>query len=258
MRTRLIAFYLTLTAGVAIAQAPISIDPNLSDSLPGLNVSQLAFPPANLVFVRQDTGLQDTSKTVQIQRVSTDDDGHTNPHALSVLYRVNPGGDPASMPWAISGTMVSATGQTGVEAGTAVSGVAQKLVKNRGILFGGHFQVKDQTGGATLGGIIGAEINIQANGADVNENRYGLDIIAKTFGTGSAGHMSAGLRIRDSGNARWANGIDLNGSFENAAIAIPAGQRIALGNGVSLRFDPAKNAVVIERNGVVKHNFPMD
>lgn len=224
-----------------------------------VNISTMTNPPGNHLFVRQDTANQNNGKTVQIQRVSTDDDRHVNPHALSILYRVNQGGDATGKPWAVSAEMVSNTSQSGAEAGTALSGLARKLVANGGVLFGFHAQVKDETGGATQGGIVGAEVNIQANGPDANGNRFGVDVLSRNFGTGPDAQMTAAIRIRDAGDgSNWKRGIEMQGTFSEGALVIPAGQAVVFGGGVTMRYDPATNALVLARNGDVKHTFSMD
>ena len=186
---------------------------NLLDmsNAPWLNISPSdVAQPKNHVFVRQETADRTDSTTVQIQRVVTTDDGHTNPKAIRAYTQVTGGGGD-QIEWAISGEIDNSDNtRTGSEGGTAVSGVAQKQAANTGIMFGGHFQVKDTTGSATTGGIVGVEINIQGNGADTNANRIGLDLIARTYGAGTAGEFTAAVRIRNNGSVeggKWTNGV---------------------------------------------------
>lgn len=178
---------------------------------PWLNISPSdVAQPKNHVFIRQETADRTDSTTVQVQRIVTTDDGHTNPKAIRAFTQITAGGGD-QIEWAISGEVTNSDNtRTGAEGGTAVSGVALKQAANTGIMFGGHFQVKDETGAATVGGIVGVEINIQANGADSNANRIGLDIIAKTYLAGTAGEFVAAIRIRNNAaveGGKWTNGI---------------------------------------------------
>lgn len=166
--------------------------------------------PRAMFFVEQDTAHRTDTQTAFIQRVVTTNDSITNPKALKVATVVTAGGG-SQIEWAVSGEVTNSDNtRVGAEGGTAVSGVARKLAANTGIMFGGHFQVKDETGAATVGGIVGVEVNIQANGADTNGNRIGFDLIAKTFGAGAAADFTAGLRVRNGGTVeggRWLSGV---------------------------------------------------
>ena len=219
---------------------------------PWLNISPSdVAQPQNHVFVRQETTDRDDSTTVQIQRVVTTDDGRTNPKALRALTQITAGGGD-QIEWAISGEVTNSDNtRTGAEGGTAVSGVALKQAANTGVMFGGHFQVKDETGAATTGGIVGAEINIQGNGADTNENRIGLDLIAKTYLSGTAGEFYAGLRIRNNSaveGGKWTNAI----LVEDGAQTIPHGLTMEHSPGVGTGYgisDTGSKAVGIILGG---------
>lgn len=181
--------------------------------------------PRTMLFVEQQTAHRDDTVTAYVQRVVTTDDGITNPKALKVLTSISAGGGD-QIEWAISGEVTNSDNtRTGAEGGTAVSGVALKQAANTGIMFGGHFQVKDETVAATVGGIVGVEVNIQGNGADTNSNRIGIDLIAKTYSSGTAGEFVAGLRVRNNDAAaggKWTNAI----LIEDGTQATPHGVNI--------------------------------
>ena len=218
---------------------------------PWLNISPSdVAQPQNHVFVRQETADRDDSTTAQIQRVVTTDDGRTNPKALRALTQITAGGGD-QIEWAISGEIDNSDNtRTGAEGGTAVSGVAQKQAANTGIMFGGHFQVKDETGAATTGGIVGAEINIQGNGADTNANRIGLDLIARTYGAGTAGEFTAAIRIRNNGSVeggKWTNGVLIQDGTETVL------------NGVNIQNSPGSSVGYGFRDsGTKSHGLLLD
>lgn len=166
-----------------------------------------------------DSGI---TASVQIQRLSKFGARvSTNPKALRVLYDVADGAEGDCRPWAISGEMDwrnNSNPSTG-EGGVAVSGVTNKYGGGAGVCFGAHFQAKDWTNAATTGGLIGMEVNILANGADTNSNRFGIDLIAYTNPdvVGSAARHTAGLRIRNagSGSGKWINAIQIVDGVES-------------------------------------------
>lgn len=182
------------------------------DTIPMLSLSKYApdVLPRSMLFVAQHTAQRNDTATAFFQRVVTTDDGITNPKNVKAETVITAGGGD-QIEWAISGEVTNSDNtRSGAEGGTAVSGVARKQAANTGTMFGGHFQVKDETAAATVGGIVGAEINIQANGADTNGNRIGLDLIAKTYGAGTAGEFTAGLRIRNNAavaGGKWKNAL---------------------------------------------------
>tara|TARA_R110000824_G_scaffold347748_2_gene534516 strand:- start:18510 stop:20888 length:2379 start_codon:yes stop_codon:yes gene_type:complete len=198
--------------------------------LPTLNISDLAdgATPNCEMFVQSNSAtLARGAAGVFFQRNVSTAEGNVNPHALKVQFNTTGTADPASKPWAISAEMTSgATSSTSGEAGTSLSGLTRKTASNNGVIFGGHLQCKDETDAATLGGMIGLELNIQGNGADSNANRYGMDIIARTFsgGTSGNGRYSAAIRIRNdaSTSGSWDTGIVIGGfgEVEKTATAI--------------------------------------
>ena len=207
------------------------------DTIPMLSLSKYAPDslPRTMFFVEQQTSMRDDTTTAYVQRVVTTDDGITNPKALKVLTSISAGGGD-QIEWAISGEVTNSDNtRTGAEGGTAVSGVARKQAANTGIMFGGHFQVKDETGAATVGGIVGMEINIQANGADTNSNRIGIDLIAKTYDVGTSGEFFAGLRIRNNDSVtggKWTTGI----LIEDGSQAILEGISVENSPGTGVGF----------------------
>jgi hypothetical protein len=217
----------TTAGGVKLYGLPIWSQPdrfNVSDK-PWVNISNATVPgPKNHLFVRQETATRTDATTVQLQRVVTTDDGHVNPKALRALTVVTGGGGD-QIEWAISGEIENSDNtRVAAEGGTAVSGVALKKAANTGVMFGGHFQVKDETGAATVGGIVGIEANIQANGADTNANRIGFDLIARTYQAGAAGEFTAGLRVRNSqtGSGKWLNAVLIQDGAQATPGAIKA------------------------------------
>lgn len=193
-----------------------------SGALPTLNISDLsdgASPNCELFVQSNSSTLARSAAAVFFQRNVSTAEGNQNPHALRVQFTTTGTGDPAARPWAISAEMTSSTtSNTSGEAGTSLSGVTRKTASNNGVIFGGHLQCKDETDAATLGGMIGLELNIQGNGADTNANRYGMDIIARTFsgGTSGNGRYSAAIRIRNdaSSSGKWNTGIIIGGFGE--------------------------------------------
>jgi hypothetical protein len=221
---------------------------DMSDA-PWLNISPSdVAQPKNHVFVRQETADRTDSTTVQIQRVVTTDDGHTNPKAIRAYTQVTAGGGD-QIEWAISGEVDNSDNtRTGAEGGTAISGVARKQAANTGIMFGGHFQVKDETAAATTGGIVGVEINIQANGADTNANRIGLDLIAKTYGAGTAGEFTAGLRIRNNSaveGGKWTAGIVIQDGTQTTMHGIDLENSPGTGTGYGMSDTGSKAVGII-------------
>lgn len=191
--------------------------------------------------ISTDSGI---STTVQFQRIARYGASATvNPKALRVYYQVNDGAEIAARPWSISGEIENySTSNTSGEGGTAVSGVAIKHASNTGIMFGGHFQVRDETDGVTGGGIIGVELNIQANGADTNSNRIGIDLIARTWAGGtSAGDFTAGLRVRNTtgGNGTWLKGISVEDTGSTRKMPL----------GISIDTSPGSGGVGLQDAG---------
>lgn len=221
-----------------------------SGVLPTLNISNLsdAASPNVEMFVQSNSStLARGAAAVYVQRNVSTAEGNVNPHALKVQFTTTGTGDPASKPWAISAEMTSgATPSTSGEAGTALSGLTRKTASNNGVIFGGHLQCKDETDAATLGGMIGLELNIQGNGADTNANRYGMDIIARTFsgGTSGNGRYSAAIRIRNdaSTSGKWNTGIIIGGfgEVENTDTAIKTQNSLNTSTGHGIIDDGSK------------------
>jgi hypothetical protein len=140
--------------------------------------------PKNYVYVRQSTAYRTDSVTMRVDRISTTDDGITNPKALRVYTVKNHSNTQTE--WAISGEIDSYS-NTASSGETATSGVANKY--GTASVFGGHFQANDFNifaADTDVTPIIGAELNIQAVGLDhpSANNGYGnrrvLDVIART------------------------------------------------------------------------------
>jgi len=153
---------------------------------PKINVSDLpqAQLPDTLVFVSQNTAAAECPTSVFIQRVVNTDGGLTNPKALRAKTIVN--ADTGQTEWAVSGELDNYSNQ-GSTGNTATSGVANKY--GTASVFGGHFQANDWNIYAlntNVTSVIGAEVNIQAVGADHPTanggygNRFCLDVIART------------------------------------------------------------------------------
>lgn len=208
----------------------VLIADNTSESgsdIPYLTIADEPFKtlPKNHVFVQQDTANRSDAVCVQIQRIVSTDDGNTNPKALRAITVVNDGTGGNQVEHAISGEVENSDNSgTAVEGGTSISGVSLKKAAGTGVMFGGHFQVKDETDAATVGGIVGVECNIQANGPDTNSNRIGFDLIARTYEPGTlAGEFSAGLRIRNSSTidgGKWTNAILIQDGVQTTPQAI--------------------------------------
>lgn len=208
----------------------VLIADNTSESgsdIPYLTIADEPFKtlPKNHVFVQQDTANRSDAVCVQIQRIVSTDDGNTNPKALRAITVVNDGTGGNQVEYAISGEVENSDNSgTAVEGGTSISGVSLKKAAGTGVMFGGHFQVKDETDAATVGGIVGVECNIQANGPDTNSNRIGFDLIARTYEPGTlAGEFSAGLRIRNSSTidgGKWTNAILIQDGVQTTPQAI--------------------------------------
>jgi hypothetical protein len=235
--------HITTAGGVKLYFLPFRVSPpdNQNGDVPWLNISAAdVSAPKNHAFIRQETADRSDATTVQVQRVVTTDDGHVNPKAFRALTAITGGGGD-QIEWAISGEIENSDNtRVAAEGGTAVSGVALKKAANTGVMFGGHFQVKDETGSATVGGIVGVECNIQGNGADTNSNRIGFDLIARTYLSGTAGQFHAGLRVRNStgeSSGRW-----------NNAILIEDGTQSIL-NGISIATSPGVVGVGIQDEG---------
>lgn len=190
---------------------PVRITVPADNTLPGshLAVSTDGSRGNNLFYVR-DHRPNPAGSTVQIQRISAAPSGLPNPKGLRVYCETQEGGDDGeTRTWAISGEIVNSNSKNSVEGGTAVSGLSRRTVHGNGVLFGGHFQAADSTGGTNTRGLVGAEIGVKANHPDMNGNRIGLDVIAKTeLADLPHGEMTAGVRIRNSRThgGRWAVG----------------------------------------------------
>lgn len=240
----------TTAGGVKLYHLPLWAQPDVltGHDLPWLSVgpSDVA-RPKNHVFVRQETADRTDATTLQVQRVVTTDDGHTNPKAIRALTSISAGGGD-QIEWAISGEVTNSDDtRVAAEGGTAVSGVALKQAANTGTMFGGHFQVKDETGLATVGGIVGVECNIQGNGPDTNGNRIGIDLIARTYGAGDAGEFTAGLRIRNSasGSGKWTTAL----LIQDGAQATPTA--IAIQNSPGTAVGAALTDTGSKANGII-------
>lgn len=120
---------------------------------------------------------------------------------------------------------------------------------------------------------VGQEITMGMTGAD-NGNRIGLDVVVhdgKAFrglGSSTVVEATAGVRVATSlihPQAKFTYGVKLQGNLGTAidtteantqtAIKLAPGQKIDMGNGVTI--DYANNAIRFMKNGVVIHNFPM-
>jgi hypothetical protein len=235
----------------------IKVAPTANADKPFLNISTTAAGglPKNHMFVRQDTSERADNITFQLQRIATTNTGHANPHALSVLYIAEQGGESSSKPFAISALAKSRNSAVSSgEACCALSGVAVKEVQNNGVLFGGHLQCKDETGGATLGGMIGLELNIQATGPDTNLLRVGIDLIAREVENAtSPGRFRSALRIRNDGirGGKWLTGIEIGGiagEIEQMDTGIKIGNSLNTSNGHGL-FDDGSKLYGVRANG---------
>ena len=243
--------------GVSTTSSPSFVEVNLPPTTnadhPYLNVSDIAelSKPKNHVFIRQQTASRGDAVTLQLQRLVTTDDGHVNPKGIKALTQITAGGGD-QIEWAISGEVENSDNtRTGAEGGTGVSGVALKKAANTGVMFGGHFQVKDETGAATVGGIVGVEANIQGNGPDTNANRIGFDLIARTYLSGTAGEFTAGMRIRNSGTVdggKWTTALVIQDGTQATpnGIAISNSPGTGLGVGIS---DAGSKAIGIRLDG---------
>lgn len=170
--------------------------------------------------------------------------------------------------------------------GVALSGVAVKEAD--GIVWAGHFNAKDETGGPTLQGLIGAEVNLAASDLDDNRNRIGVDVVCRTILDPATFHTGVRVRTKD---ARWNNGIQvdgetnvhlrtsgvttwvlrdtssasvgisLEGTYSAGAIRIRQGESIQLDDGseggIKIRFNPETQAIEFTKMGQVKHAFNM-
>jgi len=254
----------SLGIGISTPLAALDVDGGArhrlrtSGALPTLNISDLSdgvSPNCELFVQSNSSTLARGAAAVYFQRNVSTAEGNVNPHALKVQFTTTGTGDPAAKPWAISAEMTSSTtSNTSGEAGTSLSGVTRKTASNNGVIFGGHLQCKDETDAATLGGMIGLELNIQGNGADTNANRYGMDIIARTFsgGTSGNGRYSAAIRIRNdaSTSGKWNTGIIIGGfgEVENTDIAIKTQNSLNTSTGQGL-VDEGSKLYGVRANG---------
>jgi len=211
------------------------------------------------------------------RNAGAEDNQWKNPKALKVITSVEPG--VSATEWAISGELVNDSSEKS-RGNSAVSGVAKKL--GLASVFAGHFQAIDYTGFASseAGPLVGAEINLKANGEDDARVRVGLDMPAKTQEFDSEkltrGHYSAAIRIRnppgrgptggiwdkglyiyDSKGAlkgepmpvgivvrtRGDYGLKVGGQHEVAAISVARGQYIALDAQGLVRFRYEANRI---------------
>jgi hypothetical protein len=193
--------------------------------------------PRHHMFIRQETAKRNDEFTVQIQRVVTTNDNYVSPRALQVITYIQGGGG-SQREWALSGVVENSdNGRTG-EGGVGTSGVAVKKAAGTGVMFGGHFQARDETG-LSGGSIVGAEVNIVCSGAHTG-SRIGIDVIAKTYEPGpSMGYGFAGIRIRGESIAAeegtWEYGLLVANSTTPIERAI--GVRNSPGLSVGAAFD---------------------
>lgn len=109
------------------------------------------------------------------------------------------------------------------EAGENVAIYGQgNRVANNGPVWGGVFEAKDltNTDGTGKGGTVGIEVDVFANGADVNGNRVGVDVvIGKGVSGGAACQATAGVRVVPQGNST-ANATVIYGFHARGCTAV--------------------------------------
>lgn len=149
-----------------------------------------------------------------------------------------------SREWAVTGFVQN---RGSALEGVGVSGVVRKSAG--GANFGGHFQVVDRSNGS-VGTALGIETNIAAMPGSVgHRNRYVMDVLAKTLGSGTPAQVDAGIRIRNSTGSFKAGLIFENGAEPlTNAIELQPGMRVNLG-GASLHYDAGRKCIYAQREG---------
>jgi len=154
-------------------------------------------------------GLSTDRPTVRIQRSANHTGGDaftTNAGALSVETIVNKtAGRVDNFENAIVAEMDSYRSDitTGSPNLSAVVGTSFKQNPSTGGTFGCNFVARDQTGrmsSASLGGIVGAELDVVASGPDDAQSRIVVEVIARGYdaSTDGATTVHAGIRVRPS------------------------------------------------------------
>ena len=113
-------------------------------------------------------------------------------------------------------------------------------VANIGPIWGGVFEAKDltNTDGTGKSGTVGIEVDVFANGADVNNNRVGIDVIVgKGVSGGTTCQARVGVRIAPQNlsisNGTWNFGFQALGCVAADFLAQSASFAAFQGNGVN-------------------------
>jgi hypothetical protein len=113
-------------------------------------------------------------------------------------------------------------------------------VANIGPVWGGVFEAKDltNTDGTGKSGTVGIEVDVFANGADVNNNRVGIDVVVgKGVSGGTTCQARAGVRVApqnlSTSNGTWNFGFQALGCLAADFLAQSASYAAFQGNGVN-------------------------
>lgn len=157
-------------------------------------------------------------------------------------FYTNASSDVTNFEWALIGQI-----DNYATAGENVGIYGQALKHATGPTWGGVFEARDLTNSTSAtGGLVGAEVNVFANGNDVSSNRVGIDVIGgKGDESGTAPVLTTGIRInmKPSGGT-FTSGITLDAPINTGIVMNNVGNK-------GIDFTSTSNAVGVDFSSAI-------
>jgi hypothetical protein len=144
-------------------------------------------------LIKQSQGTSDDYAVLQVQRTASYTGGTAGNVNAGFRSDVTVGAGVANFEWALVGTVQnSATGGENV----GVYGQGWKMTSTAGPTWGGTFEGRDTSGASNpTTGLVGAEVDIFANGTDSSARRVAVDVVIGKHNSGGS-QCEAGYGVR--------------------------------------------------------------
>jgi len=201
---------------------PGTINGTSVKTLPGLNIG---YASGRQIFNKDDSTPGDYADFEFLRNADYTGDDGANSVASNIRVDTTVGANAGSASftsseWAINSVIDSSSPDAH---SVSVSGVAYR--RSTGPVWGGHFNAREETGGTTtINAIRAIEANIQATGADNNNLRSVIDVVAHNIALSYAGlgvdtiayglrvysesaDLKKGIQLQENGSSKIYNGI---------------------------------------------------